>query len=153
MSIRKSMARGAKKFEEAKKSLLVWISVLAFLVFAWLLFYGKIKAAGLLSPILGKLPRDEVGLMKMTEDVLGKAVEKIKGENVQKAVKKSSEFFESSQYAEPAREVRDEVKEKIDQTIESAKELPAKEIKHIQLEICKEWLGEEMLATESGEVK
>lgn len=151
--IRKTMFRGIKKFEKVKKSLVVWVSVLAFLVIAWLLFYGKIKAIGFFSPLLGKVPRDEAGLMRMTENVLGKAVEKIKGENVQKAVQKSSEFFETSQYAEPAREVRDNVKEKIDQTIESAKELPAQEIKHIQREICKEWLGEEMLATESGEIK
>lgn len=147
------MIKGAKKFEKAKKSLVVWVSVLAFLVIAWLLFYGKIKAVGFFSPLLGKVPRDEAGLIRMTENVLGAAVEKLKGENVQRAAKKSSEFFENSQYAEPAREVRDNVKEKIDQTIESAKELPAKEIKHIQREICKEWLGEEMLATESGEVK
>jgi len=147
------MIRGAKNFEKVKKTLVVWLSVLAFLVIAWLLFYGKIKAVGFFSPILGKIPRDEVGLMKMTENILGAAVEKLRGENVQKAVKKSSEFFETSQYAEPAREVRDNVKEKIDQTIESAKELPAQEIKHIQREICKEWLGEEMLATESGEIK
>ncbi len=126
------------------------VSGLAFVVIAWLLFYGKVKAVGFFSPLLGKVPRNESGLIKATEDVLGTAMEKVKGENVQKAVQKGSELFETSDYAEPARDMRDEVKRKIDETIESAKDLPAKEVKHIQVQVCKEWLGEEMIATESG---
>jgi len=88
----------------------------------------------------------------MTEEVLNSAVSKVKGENVQQAVEKSSEFFEESKYAEPAREIRDDVKERIDEVVTSAKELPAKELKTIQREVCKQWLGDEIIiATPSAQ--
>ncbi len=139
-----------KNWEKAKHSFLLLVSSISFIFIAWLLFFGKIKIAGLLSPLLGKVPRNESALVKITEDVLGEAVEKVKGENLQQAVQKGSSFFETSGYAEPARDIRDDVKKKIDETIESAKELPAKELKTVQLQVCKEWLGEEMIATGSG---
>lgn len=145
------MAKRKGDFEKLRQSGLVLVSTAAFLILIWLLFYGKIRATGLLAPILKRVPRDETGLVKITEDVLGTAVEKVKGDNMQKAVQKGSEFFETSQYAGPARDARDEVKKRIDETIESAKGLPAREVKHIQLEVCKEWLGEDMVATQGGE--
>ncbi len=146
------MSRRKANFEKTKQSALVFISGFAFVVLLWLLFYGKVKASQILGPILGKVPRDEAGIVKMTENILGTAVSKVKGENIQRAVEKSSEFFEESQYAEPAREVRDEVKIKIDEAVTSAKELPAKELKTIQREVCKQWLGDEIIiATPSAQ--
>jgi len=137
------------KFEKAKKSFLVLISVVAFLIIGWLLFYGKVKAFDFFAPILGKVPKDESSLIKATENILGEAVEKIKGGGLQKTVKKGSEIFETSTFTEPARNVRDDVKAKIDETIQSAKELPAKELKQIQYDVCRQWLGDQV-ATESG---
>ena len=140
-----------KNFSKFKNSVLSLVSGVAFLVLVWALFYGKFKASAFLSPIFNKIPQDEAGLMKATENILGEAVEKIRGENTLKStVQKGSEFFEESEYAEPAREMREEIKSKIDETIESAKELPAKELKSIQRQVCREWLGDE-IATESSE--
>jgi hypothetical protein len=146
------MAKKKLNFEKTKQSALVFISGFAFVVLLWLLLYGKVKASQIFAPILGKVPRDEAGIVKMTENILGTAVSKVKGENVQQAVEKSTEFFEESQYAEPARDIRDDVKEKIDEAITSAKELPAKELKTVQREVCKQWLGDEIIiATPSAQ--
>ena len=41
------------------------------------------------------------------------------------------------------RDLRENIKKKIEDTVENAKDLPAQEIKTIQREICKEWLKEE----------
>jgi L-lactate utilization protein LutC len=89
---------------------------------------------------------------KMTDDVLGTVAKKVKGENVQRAVEQGSEFFEESQYAEPARQIRDDMKAKIDDVVTSAKELPARELKTVQREVCKQWLGDEIIiATPSAQ--
>ncbi len=141
------MARSKNKFGQFKSSALALISGLAFVLVIWLLLYGKIKATGLLAPLIGKIPRDEAGLVKITEGVLGTAIEKVKGENVQRAVEKGSEIFEKSEYAEPAREMRDDIKNKIDDVITSAKELPAKELKTVERQVCNEWLGDEFPLT------
>ncbi len=102
------------KFEKTKKSFLFLLSVIGFLIIGWLLFYGKIKAVDFFAPILGKIPRNESSLIKATENILGTAVEKIKGGGLQATFKKGSEVFETSTFTEPARNVRDDVKAKID---------------------------------------
>lgn len=136
--------------KKIKSSFLAVISGVAFIFLLWILVFGKVKASELLAPLLKKLPKNESELVSGTEDVLGQAAEKVKGGNLKKIVEKGSAVFESSQLAEPAREIRENVKQKVDETIQSAKELPAKEIKIIQREICKEWLGDEIPATSSG---
>jgi hypothetical protein len=146
------MVKRKAKLEKAKQSALVFISGLAFVALLWFLFYGKVKASQILAPILGRVPKNEAGVVKMTDEILGTAVKKVKGENVQRAVEQGSEFFEESQYAEPARQIRDEMKEKIDEVVTSAKELPAKELKTVQREVCKQWLGDEIIiATPSAQ--
>ena len=146
------MAGSKGNFEKFKNAVLPVISGVAFIFFLWLLFYGKIKATSLLSPILGKLPRDEAGLVKKTEDILGAASEKIKAGEARKMLEKGAATFEESHYTKPARVARDDVKEKVNQTIEEAKEMPAKELKIIQRQICQEWLGDEIfIATESSQ--
>ena len=146
------MAKKKFSFEKTKQSALVFISGLAFVVLLWLLVYGKVKASEILAPLLGWLPKDEAGVVKMTDNVLGTVVEKVKGENVQQVVEKGSEVFEESQYAAPARQMRDDVKQKIDEAVTSAKELPAKELKTVQWEVCKQWLGDEIIiATPSAQ--
>ena len=137
------------KLEKVKKSFLVLISVVAFLIIGWLLFYGKVIAFDFFAPILGKVPKDQSSLIKTTENILGTAVDKVKGGSLQKTIKKGSEIFETSTIAEPARNVRDDVKAKIDETIQSAKELPAKELKQIQYDVCRQWLGDQV-ATQSS---
>lgn len=139
-------------FEKFKRTVLPVVSGVAFILFLWLLLYGKIKATDRLSPIFGKLPRDEAGLVKTTEDILGSATEKIKAGEVRKMLEKGAAVFEESHYTKPARVVRDDVKEQINQTIEEAKGVPAKELKIIQRQVCQEWLGDEIfIATESSE--
>lgn len=135
-------------FEKFKKSALFLLSGVSFTGLVWALVFGKIKATELLSPLLKKLPQNESELVKITENVLGSTMEKIKKEEVKKTVQKGSEVFEQSEYTQPVREMRENVKKRIDETIESIKELPAQEIKNIKQQVCREWLEE--MATESG---
>jgi hypothetical protein len=144
------MGKKDGNLEKIKRTVLPIISGVAFVLILWLLFYGKVKASTFLAPIINKLPKDETGLMKVTEQVLGAAVDKVKGDNTKKIIQKGSEVFEESQYAAPAREVRNDVKKKLDEVVDSAKELPTKEVRHIQEQICREWLGAEAIASSSG---
>ena len=137
-----------KEENNFKKTLLSLISLFALVTIGWLLFFGRSRVLGLISPYLGKIPKDEGALVEYTDDVLGKAVEAAKGGKIQNIIGKGSEFFESSQYAEPGREVRENVKTKVDEVVESLKELPAKELKIIKMEIYKQWFSD--IATESA---
>lgn len=139
------MARKENKF---KSALLGFVSFLALVIIGWFLFFGKAKAWEFLSPLIGKIPKDESKLTQYTEEVLGKAVEAVKGGGFKKTVEKGSEFFESSQYAEPGREIRENIKQRIEEVTESIKQLPAKELKIIKVEIYKRWFSD--IATESG---
>ena len=134
--------------QKIKKVGLSVISGLSLVLIIWLIFFGKIKASSFLAPLIKKIPQDEGELTRITEDVLGKAIEKVKGEEVKKVVGKGSEIFEQSEYAEPAREVRESIKQKMNEVVESVKELPAEEIMVIKRQVCKEWFEE--VATKSG---
>lgn len=138
----------ARKENKLKKVFLGFVSFLALAVIGWFLFFGKIKAWEFLSPLIGKVPKDEAKLTQYTEDVLGKAAKAVKGGGFKKAAEKGSDFFESSQYAEPGREIRESVKQRIDELLESIKQLPAKELKIIKMEIYKRWFEE--MATQSA---
>lgn len=135
-----------KKLKSAGLSLL---SGVALILILWLLFYGRVKAMAWLSPLLNKIPRNESGLIKTTESILGEAAEKLKDGTIQKAAEKGSEVFESSEYAEPARDIREDIKQRVNEVVVSVKELPAQEIQIIKRQVCKEWFEEEV-ATESG---
>jgi len=93
----------AKKENRLKSMFLGFLSFLALIVIGWLLFFGKIKVREILSPLIGKIPKDEEKMTQYTEDILGKAVEAAKGGNFKKTIEKGSEFFENSQYARPGR--------------------------------------------------
>lgn len=134
-----------------KKAFLGLLSAVGLFLVIWLLFFSKIKAGELLAPLLKKIPKDESALSNITEDILGRAVESVNSKNIKIIKEKGSEFFESSEYAEPAREIREEIINKVEEVIESAKELPAKEIKIIKRQVCKEWFEE--IATEEGEIE
>lgn len=134
-----------KKFRSVGLSL---ISGLALFVIVWLLLYGKIKASEIIAPIFRKIPKSEEGLSKLTEQVLGEAVKKVSSGETKKVVEKGAELFETSQYAQPAREIRENVIQRVNEVVSSVKELPAQEIRIIKNQVCKEWLEE--VATESG---
>lgn len=139
-----------KDFDKVKRSALFLVSSVAFVFFVWMLIFGKIKAAESLSSLFSKLPQNQSELFKTTENVLGTAVEKARGGGAKKAVEQGSKIFESSAIAEPARQMREDVKQKIDQTIEGAKQLPAQELNTVKMQICKEWFGDQLTATPSG---
>lgn len=104
-----------------------------------------------MAPILSRLPKNEAELVKTTEGVLGAAIEKIKGgQTLKKAAEKGSEFFEQSDYTQPARDIRESIKQKIDQAVDSAKQLPEQELILIKRQVCKEWFENEGTATGSG---
>lgn len=133
------------QFGFTKNILLFILSGVGFAVFGWFFIFGKIKATDLISSITQKLPKNEAEMLDATENVLGQAVEKIRtGRTMQKAAEQGSQFVEESSYAEPVRSLRDDIKQKVDETFNSAKDLPAKEIKTIQRQVCREWLGDEV---------
>jgi hypothetical protein len=134
-----------------KKTLLSLVSLVALIIIGWLLFFGRSRMMNFISPYLGKIPKDEGALVEYTDDVLGKAIEAAKGGRIKSLVGKGSEFFESSQYAEPGREIRENVKTKINEVVESLKELPAKELKIIKMEIYKQWFSD--IATEGANLE
>lgn len=137
------------KFNAVKKSIVSVISGISLIFIIWLVFFGKIKAAEFLTPLLQKIPRNQTGLTNITDKILGEATKAINNENLKKATQKGSEFFENSSYAKPARDIREDVKKKVEDTIQSAKELPAQELKTIQRQICAEWLKDDNMATGS----
>lgn len=141
-----------KTFKRIKETLLPVVSGVAFVFLLWLLIYGKVKASQWLAPLIDRLPKNEAALVKVTENVLGAAVSRVKeGSATQKALEQGGRFFEESDYTAPAREMRDDLKARLDETIQSAKDLPAKELKHVQREVCRQWLGDEIIiATPSG---
>jgi len=139
----------ARKENNLKSFLLGLLSFLALIVIGWLVFFGRTKAQVFLAPLLGKVPKNEGELVDYTDDVLGKASQSLKGDGLKKAAEVSSDFFESSQYAEPAREIREEIKKRAEDVLESIKQLPAKELKIIKMEIYKKWFSE--MATENTE--
>lgn len=136
------------KFKVIKKSFLGFVSGLVFVVIVWFLFFGRAKAINFLSPLIQKIPKDDSKLTQLTEKILGTAVEKVKGGNTQKYIDKGSEIFENSQYAEPARQIRENVKQRIEEVVTSVKELPAQEVQIIKKQVCQQWFEE--IATESA---
>lgn len=147
-----NMVRKDNTWEKIKRIVLPVVSGVGFVLIVWMVFYGRIKVTGLLAPLIDKLPKNEADMIRTTENVLGSAVEKIiNGGKTKQIIEQGAATFEESKYTEPAREMRDELKKKMDDAIQSAKALPAQEIKHIQVEVCRQWLGEEMVATKSGE--
>lgn len=136
------------KFKQFKKSVFSLFSGVVFVLIIWLLFFGKIKVTEILAPLINKIPKDQGKLTQLTEQVLGAAINAIKGDNVKKVTEKGSQIFESSQYAQPARDVRENAKKKADELIESLKKLPEQELKIIKQEIYKRWF--EDIATGSA---
>lgn len=134
-----------------KKVFLSLLSAVGLFLVVWLLFFSKIKAGELLAPLWKKIPKDESALSKITEDILGKAVESVNSENIKIIKEKGSEFFENSEYAEPARVIREDVTQRINEVIQSVKELPAKEVQIIKQQVCKQWFEE--IATKEGEIE
>lgn len=136
------------KFNQFKKSAFSFISGIVFILIIWLLFFGKIKVTGLLTPLIDKIPKDQGKLTQLTEQVLGAAINAVKGGNVKKVTEQGAWIFENSQYAQPARDIRENAKQKADEIMESLKKLPEQELKIIKMEIYKRWFAD--IATESA---
>lgn len=139
-----------KNLNQFKKSALGFISGLSLLLIIWLVLFGKIKAAEFLRPLLEKIPRDESGLTRITDQILGEATKNLNNENLKKAAGKGSDFFENSEYAQPARDLREDLKKKIQDSVDSLKDLPAQEIKLLKKEVCQEWMKDEITPTPTG---
>lgn len=139
-----------KNIQKVKKVLLSLISLGALAAVVWILIFGKAKAGEWLKPLIDKIPQDESGLTTATEKVLGEAVKVINKENIKTVTEKSTEFFEASEYAQPARDIRENTVIKVNEVIESLKNLPAQEIRLIRQQVCKQWMEEELTATSSG---
>lgn len=135
-------------FQKFKTGFLSVVSGVALVFFAWMFIYGKGKTTDYLKPLIAKLPINQQALTNFTDKVLGLVVEKAKEQDTKTMIQKGTEVFETSEFAQPARDVREDVKKKIDQVVETIKEIPAKELKIIKYQIYKRWFEE--VATESG---
>jgi len=115
--------------------------------------FSKGKAQKLLSPLVDKLPRNGEDLVKGVKDVNVSDLTLPK-EKISEIINKSTEILEKSPLSEPVKEIKTTVEEKIEkmikETVEQTKQLPEKEIKVIQREICRQWLGEEFISSSSG---
>jgi len=96
-----------------------------------------------INPFLGRILGENQSSIKVGEGILGTAQEAVSSDNLGKVLDKSSKIIESSPLAQPVQVIKEVVIEKVNQTIETIKELPDQEIKKIKMEICKEWLEEE----------
>lgn len=138
------------RFKGIKKNFLSLVSAIGLFLIVWTVFFGKAKAVAWLAPLLNKIPKDESALSKLTEKVLGEAVKQVNSENIKNVTEKGSEFFENSEYAQPAREIRENVKARVNEVVESIKDLPAQEVKLIKRQVCKEWMEEDGASSVTG---
>jgi hypothetical protein len=149
------MARGFRKIRRVHSAgLLILLAILSW----WFLFGRKGKLGGeFLAPIVEKILRKEEkssqpkpGILGAEEEVSGerqtiieKETQKIIEQSTQKVIEESSKILQTSVVAEPIREIREIVKQRMNEMIETIKELPAKEIKNVKREVCKQWLEED----------
>ncbi len=114
-------------------------------------FRGK-KQSNILSSFIKNLPFPNSELIKGTQDINFFAFPTIPPEKVDALIQKSGEAIEKSPLSEPLQDLKEQVEQIINQTNQQIKELPAKQIKVIQREVCKQWLGDEIIiSTTSGE--
>jgi len=132
-----------KRQQLAKKWLIILTSAVCTILVFWFFVFGKIKTKELLNPFIGKIPKTKDDLAKIGEDVLGAAEEVTASKNAQKILQEGSKIFETSEITEPLRQAREVIIQRINEVVESIKELPEKEIKNIKKEVCKQWLEEE----------
>jgi hypothetical protein len=149
------MVRGLKKIKRAYSAgLLILLVILSW----WFLFGKKGRLGGqFLTPaaekILGKEEKSsqpKPGVLGEEEEasgekqtVLEKETQKIIGQSTQKVIEESSKVLQTSVVAEPIREIQEIVRQRMNEMIETIKELPAKEIKNVKREVCKQWLEED----------
>jgi len=130
------------EFNPVEKRILFFICLTAGVFLAvWFVF----QKGGLsfINPFLGRILGENQSSIKVGEGILGTAQEAVSSDNLGKVLDKSSKIIESSPLAQPVQVIKEVVIEKVNQTIETIKELPDQEIKKIKMEICKEWLEEE----------
>jgi len=139
-----------RRLKKIKSLFLALISGASLIVMVWFLLFGKIKASEYISPLMKKIPQSQGALVEMTENVLGEAAQNIKKEDIEESLKKGSQVFEESDFTGPIREIREDIKRRADEVFEEIKNLPSQQVRTIKEQVCKEWLEEERLATQSG---
>jgi len=136
-----------KRFKKVKKIFFVLLSFAGVLLIFWFLILGKIRAEQLLKPLLSRIPRSSSDLKEVGSSVLGTAEEAATSENAQKVLQEGVKFFETSVFTEPLRILRENLNQRIVETVETIRELPAKEVRTIKKEVCKQWLEEDSEST------
>lgn len=119
-------------------------------------FFLSGKNSKISSALRERLFPNQSGIVEGLKDIVPPVVSPIPQEKIDKLLEKGQEAFEKSPLNEPVQELKQNVQEKvnkiINETVQEIKELPAKEVKIIQREVCKQWLGEEfVISTKSGE--
>jgi len=136
-----------KKVKKIKKIFFALLSFVGVLLIFWFLVLGKIRAEQLLKPLLSRIPKSSSDLKEVGSDVLGTAEEAATSENAQKVLQEGAKFFETSVFTEPLRILKENLNQRIVETVETIRELPAKEVRTIKKEVCKQWLEEDNEST------
>ena len=131
-----------EKFGFLYKILIFFISAVATVLVIWFLLLGKIKLSGLILPWVNHIPKSQAELSEKAKNVLGVAEEAATSENAHKVLQQGAQFFESSSFTEPIRDVREAVKQRLNETLENLKQIPEKEINSIKKDVCQQWQEE-----------
>ena len=129
-----------RKLKLAKKGLVILISVVGTVLFLWLVLLSKVRLGQTLASFFAKAPKSSVDLMDIGKNVLGTAEEVATSKNAQKILESGANFFETSTLIEPVKILRENLVQKVAETIETIRELPEKEVRTIKREVCKQWL-------------
>lgn len=147
-----------ERLRRVRKVYWLLLLVITTLFFWWFFFGQKGRVIGQMTGLPGgKIFGEEVNSSGEDKEVLGiteeapqekqkvveRATEKIIEQSKQKIIEQSSRFLETSIVTEPIREIQEVVRQRVNEIVETLKELPAKEIKNVKREVCKQWLEED----------
>jgi len=139
-----------KKAKLIRRVFWIFISVFGTGLFLWFILLGKIRATQILAPFLSNVPKNQEELKEAGKNVLGTAESAATSQNAQQILEKGADFFETSKLTEPIRQLRESITQKLVETIETIREIPAREVRTVKREVCKQWLEEDAVTSTSA---
>lgn len=125
------------------KALQLIVSLVALLVIVVLFFYAKNQIEGKYQALHIKIPRNETEFKQFSNEIVSSVVQSATEGGIKKVLGESAEFFEESEIAAPARSIRDDAKNTVDDLLSRLKSLPAEELKVIKQKIYETWIKPE----------
>lgn len=122
----------AKPKSKILRGLQVLASLIALIVIFILFLYVKNRIEGKLNIWQVKIPRNETELKQVSEGIVAGVARSATEGGIRDTVDKSKVFFEESDIASPARSIRDDAKNTVQNLLERLKTLPADEFNLIK---------------------